>query len=119
MDPEIQYCYDRALEQALDNNFTELAKYLIANGANNKIVKTPKIRSELGLPKWNKKPNNMEFRTNSECSISGEKLNKNIKQLGCSSCRNVFKLDALEYWLNIHYRCPYCNSSNEFYLIYD
>ena len=46
-----------------------------------------------------------------------EILNENIEQLGCSSCRNVFKLDALEHWLNIHYRCPYCNSSDEFYLI--
>ena len=30
-----------------------------------------------------------------ECSISGERLNNYIKQLGCSSCKNVFKLDAL------------------------
>ena len=48
---------------------------------------------------------------------NGEVLNKNVRQLGCPSCKNTFKLDALENWLNIHYRCPFCSSTNEFFLV--
>ena len=73
-------------------------------GADIAFIKNLKIKEELGLPKWTKKPNNMEFRMNNICSISHEKLDENVKQLGCSLCKNVFKLDTLEHWLNINYK---------------
>ena len=117
MDPEVQYCYDNALQEALSDGHIETARFLINQGANVKFIKNPKIRSELGLPKWNKRPNNIVFRDNDECPISGEALNKNTKQLGCSLCKNTFKLDALENWLDINYRCPNCNGSDEFFLL--
>ena len=110
---ESNYC----IRKASENNHTSVVKYLIEKGANIVFVRNSEIRNILGLPKWHSRPKNMDFRMNNECSISGEILDENIEQLGCSSCRNVFKLDALEHWLNIHYRCPYCNSSDEFYLI--
>jgi ankyrin repeat protein len=110
---------DYCIKKASENNHIEVVKYLIENGANSKFIKNIRIRTILGLPKWKKKPDNLDFRINTECSICGEVLNKNVKQLGCSSCRNTFKLDALEHWLSINYRCPYCNSSDEFYLLYD
>ena len=117
MDPEVQYCYDRALEDASNNGHIEVVRFLIEQGANIKLIKNPKIRSELGLSKWNKRPNNMIFRNNNECPISGEILDDNSKQLVCSLCKNIFKLDALEHWLDINYRCPNCNGSDEFYLL--
>ena len=117
MDPEVQYCYDRALEDASSNDHIKLAIFLIEQGANPNIIKNPKIRSELGLPKWNKRPDNIVFRNNNECPISGEILNDNSRQLGCSICKNKFNLDALEHWLNINYRCPNCNGSDEFFLL--
>lgn len=115
MDSEVQHCYDQALQEASDNGYTEVVRFLIEQGADIKFVKNPKIRSELGYPKWNKRPNNIVFRDNHECSISGEILNENMKQLGCSLCKNTFKLDALENWLSIKYRCPNCNGCGEFY----
>jgi ankyrin repeat protein len=112
-----RYENDLPLRCAAQKEQIHIVKYLIEKGANISLIKNPKIKEELGLPKWNNKPNNMQFRHTNECSISGEILNENVKQLGCSSCKNVFKLEALEHWLNITYRCPYCNSSDEFYLI--
>ena len=117
MDPEVQYCFDRALIDASNNGFIKLVRFLLEQGANIKFIKNPKIRVELGLPKWNKRPDNIVFRNNNECPISGEILNDNTKQLGCSICKNTFKLDALEHWLEINYRCPNCNGSDEFYLL--
>lgn len=117
MDPEIQACYNNALFEASENELLEVVQYLIQQGANTAFVKNPKIRDKLGIPKWNYKPKEMIFKLSNECSISGEKLNKNVRQLGCSSCKNVFKLEALDHWLNINYRCPLCKSSTEFYIV--
>ena len=117
MDPDVQYCYDRALQDASNNGYIEVVKFLIEEGANTKCIKNPKIRNELGIPKWNKRPDNIIFRNNNECPISGEILNNNIKQLACSICKNKFILEVLEKWLDINYRCPNCNGSDEFYLL--
>jgi len=115
---EVQDSYNNALREASDNEYLEVVKYLIEQGADIAFIKNLKIKEELGLPKWTKKPNNMEFRMNNICSISHEKLDENVKQLGCSLCKNVFKLDTLEHWLNINYKCPNCNSSyGVFYLV--
>ena len=107
------YC----IRKASENNHLEVVKYLIDCGGNTLFIRNPLIRNELGIPKWRKKPDSLEFRENTECSISGELLNENVSQLGCPSCKNTFKLDALENWLNIHYRCPFCSSTNEFFLV--
>lgn len=111
---ESDYC----IRKASENDHLNVVKYLIEKGSPIKFIRNPEIRDKLGIPKWYKKPNNLEFRITDECSISGERLNKNVRQLGCSSCRNVFKLEALEHWLNINYKCPHCSSSDEFYLVY-
>ena len=74
MDSEVQHCYDQALQEASDNGYIEVVRFLIEQGADIKFIINPKIRSELGYPKWNKRPNNIVFRDNHECSISGEIL---------------------------------------------
>ena len=107
------YC----LRKAAENNHLDVVNFLIEKGANVSLIRNPKTREKLGLVKWKMKPSNLVFRNTDECSISGERLNNYVKQLGCSSCKNVFKLDALEHWLCINYRCPCCNSSDEFYLV--
>ena len=119
MHPDVQASYDNALLEASENELFDVVLYLIEQGANDELIKDFKIRRKLGLSKWNKKPNHFIFKLSNKCSISGEALNENVKQLGCSSCRNVFKYDALNHWLNIKYECPLCKSSNEFYLVYE
>ena len=66
---------------ASNNGFIKLVRFLLEQGANIKFIKNPKIRVELGLPKWNKRPDNIVFRNNNECPISGEILNDNTNYL--------------------------------------
>ena len=119
MHPDVQASYDIALLEASENELFDVVLYLIEQGANSELIKNFKIRQKLGLSKWNKKPDNFTFKLSNKCSISGEVLNENVKQLGCSSCKNVFKYNALDHWLNIKYQCPLCKCSDDFYLVYE
>ncbi len=110
---ESSYC----IKKASENGHIDVVEFLIQKGANIKFIRSSKIRNYLGIPKWFQKPQSMTFRNCSQCSISGIELNKNVIQLGCSSCRNVFQLEALEKWLDVNYRCPCCNRSDDFYLV--
>lgn len=107
------YC----IKKASQNNHIEVLKYLIENGADPSHVKNPFVRDNVGLPKWLPKPDHLDVRNREECPISGTRLDNNVRQLVCSSCRNAYELSSLETWLKIQYKCPFCNSSDEFYLI--
>jgi ankyrin repeat protein len=111
------------LETIIINNQLSILKYLIENGANINLINETlqqKVK-QLLVSKWEKAPENIKFRNNTQCPISYVKLNqdssKNIEKLGCSKCLNVFEKEAVETWFEHNTICPMKCGNNKFYLL--
>lgn len=112
------------LETAIINNQLSILNYLITSGANISLINETlqqKVK-QLLVSKWEKAPENMKFRNNTQCPISYVKLNedssfKNIEKLGCSKCLNVFEKKAVETWFEHNSICPMKCGNNKFYLL--
>lgn len=102
--------------------YRSIVKYLVEKGANINVLPLHlRKKYELSINLWKKCEVFVDWRNSNVCPISQEEFKENEEKLGCIECRNVFKKEELEKWLNSDTEsiksCPMCRKYTDYYIV--